>query len=242
MPSIVSITEQRAGRCRSAARSARCYFLGDTARVSSAPRKTLRSVDRSRRGFTRTETHFGAILCAASDGKRLVTGGDDGKLDRDRMPRARPSITGDRRQAALDRQRRAARRRHRWHGRRARPPSSAAPRVTRRPSRCRRPSAGSPSRRRDLRAGDRALQRRDAVVSQHGRANPEFLEWAGSHLAVTFSPDNKFLVTAMHEAATAWLAACRQQAHADERLSRPRALDVVERAAARASRPQARTP
>jgi len=29
-------------------------------------------------------------------------------------------------------------------------------------------------------------------------ANPEFLEWAGSHLAVTFSPDNKFLVTAMH--------------------------------------------
>src|SRR3981189_3129700 len=32
-------------------------------------------------------------------------------------------------------------------------------------------------------------------------ANPEFLEWAGSHLAVTFSPDNKFLVTAMHEPA-----------------------------------------
>jgi len=32
-------------------------------------------------------------------------------------------------------------------------------------------------------------------------ATPEFLAWAGSHLAVTFSPDNKFLVTAMHEAA-----------------------------------------
>jgi WD40 repeat protein len=32
-------------------------------------------------------------------------------------------------------------------------------------------------------------------------ANPEFLEWAGSHLAVVFSPDNKFLVTAMHEPA-----------------------------------------
>jgi WD40 repeat protein len=30
-------------------------------------------------------------------------------------------------------------------------------------------------------------------------ANPEFLEWAGSHLSVAFSPDNKFLVTAMHE-------------------------------------------
>ena len=32
-------------------------------------------------------------------------------------------------------------------------------------------------------------------------ANGEVLEWAGSHLAVTFSPDNKFLVTAMHEPA-----------------------------------------
>src|SRR5205807_1056811 len=26
-------------------------------------------------------------------------------------------------------------------------------------------------------------------------AHPEFLEWAGSHLGVVFSPDNKFLVT-----------------------------------------------
>jgi WD40 repeat protein len=32
-------------------------------------------------------------------------------------------------------------------------------------------------------------------------AEPEFLAWAGSHLSVTFSPDNKFLVTAMHEPA-----------------------------------------
>ena len=32
-------------------------------------------------------------------------------------------------------------------------------------------------------------------------AKPEYLEWAGSHLAVTFSPDNKFLITGMHEAA-----------------------------------------
>src|SRR5205814_858703 len=32
-------------------------------------------------------------------------------------------------------------------------------------------------------------------------ASPEFLEWAGSHLGVVFSPDNKFLVTTMHEPA-----------------------------------------
>ena len=32
-------------------------------------------------------------------------------------------------------------------------------------------------------------------------AKPEYLEWAGSHLGVVFSPDNKFLVTTMHEPA-----------------------------------------
>ena len=32
-------------------------------------------------------------------------------------------------------------------------------------------------------------------------AKAEVLEWAGSHLGVVFSPDNKFLVTAMHEPA-----------------------------------------
>jgi len=32
-------------------------------------------------------------------------------------------------------------------------------------------------------------------------AKPEVLEWAGSHLGVMFSPDNRFLVTAMHEPA-----------------------------------------
>ena len=32
-------------------------------------------------------------------------------------------------------------------------------------------------------------------------AQPEFLAWAGSHLGVSFSPDNKFLVTSMHEPA-----------------------------------------
>src|ERR1700687_5856767 len=32
-------------------------------------------------------------------------------------------------------------------------------------------------------------------------ATADVLEWAGSHLSVVFSPDNKFLVTAMHEPA-----------------------------------------
>jgi len=44
----------------------------------------------------------------------------------------------------------------------------------------------------------------------------EVLEWAGSHLGVVFSPDNKFLVTGCTTAA--WLAA-GGHAHAHDRLS-----------------------
>jgi WD40 repeat protein len=32
-------------------------------------------------------------------------------------------------------------------------------------------------------------------------SKPEFLEWKGSHLGVTFSPDGRFMVTTMHESA-----------------------------------------
>jgi len=60
-------------------------------------------------------------------------------------------------------------------------------------------------------------------------AKPEFLEWAGSHLGATFSPDNKFLVTTMHEPALhGWRLADNRHMR-NERLSRPGAFDVVER-------------
>ena len=60
-------------------------------------------------------------------------------------------------------------------------------------------------------------------------AKPEFLEWAGSHLGVTFSPDNKFLVTTMHEPALhGWRLADNRHMRMS-RLSRPRPLDVMER-------------
>jgi len=35
----------------------------------------------------------------------------------------------------------------------------------------------------------------------NSEADPEFYEWKGSHLSVTFSPDGRFLVTAMQESA-----------------------------------------
>ena len=63
-----------------------------------------------------------------------------------------------------------------------------------------RPSAGSPLRQR---ACALAIAHYNGVTLwfPNMAAKPEFLEWAGSHLGVVFSPDNKFLVTAMHEPA-----------------------------------------
>ncbi len=43
------------------------------------------------------------------------------------------------------------------------------------------------------------LQRRVALVSERRRRRRRPLEWKGSHLDVTFSPDGRFLVTSMQE-------------------------------------------
>ena len=87
-----------------------------------------------------------------------------------------------------------------WRGRPARPPLSAAARGEEK-------SLDVPSTVGGLAFAPKGL--RLAVAHYNGvtlwfpnmAAKPEVLEWAGSHLGVTFSPDNKFLVTAMHEPA-----------------------------------------
>jgi len=88
----------------------------------------------------------------------------------------------------------------RWRGRPARPPLSAAGRVKKK-------SLDVPSTVGGLAFAPKGL--RLAVAHYNGAtlwfpnmaAKPEYLEWAGSHLGVVFSPDNKFLVTTMHEPA-----------------------------------------
>ena len=49
----------------------RAFFVGTEEKIAAA--NTTGEV-------SEIETHFGAILCAASDGARIVSGGDDGKL------------------------------------------------------------------------------------------------------------------------------------------------------------------
>jgi WD40 repeat protein len=147
---------------------------------------------------TPVAVHSGGILCAASDGTRLVTGGDDGKL-------VSLDSQGGVTLLATDAKRR-------WIDNVALHPDGAFAW-----------SAGKTAFVRSGKSEDKSFDAlstvgglafapkglRLAVAHYNGvslwfpnmAAKPEILEWAGSHLAVTFSPDNKFLVTAMHEPA-----------------------------------------
>jgi WD40 repeat protein len=172
------------------------HFLGDRAAFVGAE-ENVALVD-AEGAISKVETHSGGILCAVSDGKRLITGGDDGKvvaLD------AKGTVT----QLAVDAKRR-------WIDNVAVHPDgafawSAGKTAFVRSGKAEEKSFDAPSTVGGLAFAPKGL--RLAVAHYSGvtlwfpnmAAKPEFLEWAGSHLAVTFSPDNRFLVTAMHEPA-----------------------------------------
>src|SRR5882762_11217333 len=148
--------------------------------------------------ISKVAIHGGAVLCSVTDGKRIVSGGDDGRL------------------VALDAKGEvtllATEAKRRWIDNVALHPDGAVAW-----------SAGKTAFVRDRKGEEKFFEvpstvgrlafapkgMRLAVAHYNGVtlwfpnmvATAEVLEWAGSHLAVTFSPDNKFLVTAMHEPA-----------------------------------------
>jgi WD40 repeat protein len=167
----------------------RAFFVGTEENVAMAD---------ANGELSRTAVHGGAILCAASDGERIVMGGDDGKLV---ALNARGEIT----LLATDPKRR-------WIDNVALHPDgafawSAGKTAFVRSGKSEEKSFEAPSTVGGLAFAPKGL--RVAVAHYNGAtlwfpnmaAKPEFLEWAGSHLGVTFSPDNKFLVTTMHEPA-----------------------------------------
>jgi WD40 repeat protein len=172
------------------------HFLGETAVfVGAEERAALVGAGAE---ISRTDIHGGAILCAASDGARIVTGGDDGKV-------VSLDAKGEVSVLATDAKRR-------WIDNVALHPDgavawSAGKTAFVRSGKSEEKSFDAPSTVGGLAFAPKGL--RVAVAHYNGvtlwfpnmAAKPEYLEWAGSHLAVTFSPDNKFLVTAMHEPA-----------------------------------------
>ena len=137
----------------------------------------------------------GGILASASDGERIITGGDDGKL-------VATGAGWDRVLAADDKQR--------WIDQVALGPDNAVAW-----------SAGKTAHVLTKKGDERLLEApstvagllfaerfRVAIAHYNGAtlwfpnaagAKPERLEWKGSHLGVTISPDGKFLITTMQE-------------------------------------------
>ena len=161
------------------------FVLGEEALLLVAPNDEQR----------RVPVHAGGILGTACDGQSLVTGGDDGTVmatDRDAASAA----------VAVDPKRR-------WIDRVAIGSGAIAW------------SAGRQAFVKTAKGEERTIEVassvgglafapkgfRLAIAHYNGAtlwfpnaaAVPERLEWKGSHLAATFSPDGKFLVTAMQE-------------------------------------------
>src|SRR5262249_10269713 len=144
----------------------------------------------------RVAVHAGAILASASDGTRIVSGGDDGNL-------VETGSDGQHRPLAADEKKR-------WIDQIALGPDGAVAWSAGK-------TAHGLTRKGDERkfdapstvAGLCFLPKcfRLAIAHYNGAtlwfpntdAQPERLEWKGSHLGVTISPDGKFLITGMQE-------------------------------------------
>ncbi len=161
------------------------FVLGEEAMVLAEPAGEPR----------RFGVHGGAILASAADGKRVVSGGDDGKL-------IETDARGESRTLAADPK-------HRWIDHVAFGPDDAVAW-----------SAGKTAfvQAKELRSfeapstvgGLAFLPKgcRLAIAHYNGatlwfpnatEAAPEKLEWKGSHLGATVSPDGRFVVTTMQE-------------------------------------------
>lgn len=160
------------------------FVLSEEALVFAEPDGALRRMD----------VHAGAILASASDGARVVTGGDDGNVV--------TTDAGSTRVLATDAK-------HRWIDHVALGPDrvvawSAGKTVFAQGKELREFEAPST-------VGGLAFMPKGfrlALAHYNGAtlwfpnaagAQPEKLEWKGSHLGATVSPDGRFLVTTMQE-------------------------------------------
>ncbi|MEA2889006.1 MAG: hypothetical protein QOD11_3366 [Bradyrhizobium sp.] len=172
------------------------HFLGERAAFVGAEENVALVTGAG--DISRVAVHGGGILCVASDGERIVMGGDDGKV------------------VALDKKGTIATlatdAKRRWIDNVAVHPDGAVAW-----------SAGKTAFVRVRKGEEKFFEvpstvgglafapkgMRLAIAHYNGvtlwfpnmAGSAQVLEWAGSHLGVVFSPDNKFLVTAMHEPA-----------------------------------------
>ena len=143
----------------------------------------------------RVPVHDGGILSAVSEGAHILTGGDDGKV-------VATNAKGETETRVTDEK-------HRWIDRVALGPDaiawSAGKQVFMRGAKGETKSLDLPSSAGGLAFSPKGLR----IAAAHyggvtlwfpnAQAKPDTFEWKGSHLDVMFSPDGRFLVTAMQE-------------------------------------------
>ncbi|HWV96957.1 MAG TPA: WD40 repeat domain-containing protein [Xanthobacteraceae bacterium] len=193
--SIVSVTD-RVRRVAVGMPVGGVHFLGDTA-VFVGDEEALTFVTGSGEA-AQLPVHGGAILCAASDGKRIISGGDDGKV---------VAVTADASVETL-----ASDAKRRWIDNVALHGEGTVAWSAGKTAFIRTPKGEEKSREVVSTVGGLAFAPKGlrlAISHYNGvtlwfpnmTAQPEVFDWAGSHLGVVFSPDNKFVVTSMHEPA-----------------------------------------
>ena len=172
------------------------HFLGDKAAFVGAE-ETVALVDAAGE-MSRVAVHGGGILCVTSDGRRIVTGGDDGKVTALDAKGEATTLATDVKRRWIDNVALHSDGAVAW---------SAGKTAFIRDRKAEEKSFDAPSTVGGLAFAPKGL--RLAIAHYNGvtlwfpnmAGSAQFLEWAGSHLAAQFSPDNKFLVTAMHEPA-----------------------------------------
>jgi WD40 repeat protein len=216
-PSVV----ERTRHCQADAAIVAVHFLKDRA-VFVLGEEALWMVRDDERA--RVAIHGGAILAAAADGGRVITGGDDGKVMATDAAGVSTAVAADAR--------------HRWIDHVAIGPGGAMAW-----------SAGKQAFVRSAKGAERIFEApstvgglafapkgfRLAIAHYNGAtlwfpnaagAEPETLLWRGSHLAATFSPDGRFLITAMQEPTLhGWHLADRKDMRMQGYAARVRCLD-----------------
>jgi len=191
--SIVSVTD-RVVKVALAVPAAAVHFFGDVAVfVGTEENVTFASGEGEANAVA---VNSGGILCSASDGKRIVLGGDGGKLVSVDSKSNVETLATDAKRRWIDNVALHADGAVAW---------SAGKTAYVKAPKGEEKTLDVPSTVGGLAFAPKGV--RLAVAHYNGvtlwfpnmGAKPEFLEWKGSHLGVVFSADNRFLVTTMHE-------------------------------------------
>ncbi|MEP7031301.1 MAG: WD40 repeat domain-containing protein [Pseudolabrys sp.] len=170
------------------------HFLGQTPVFVLGEQELLFAAEP---GEQRVAVHDGGILTSASDGARIVTGGDDGRLVSTGAGGAHEVIATDDKKRWIDQVALGPDGAIAWSA------GKTAHVITKKGETR---SFDAPSTVAGLAFFPKGF--RVAIAHYNGAtlwfpnaagAKPETLEWKGSHLAVTISPDGKYLMTAMQE-------------------------------------------